>query len=428
MSNATAEAVLDTIQTKLAGVGADQVKLEMFNTIDELAREALRITPPTNTNADPETWLTTAQWTANYQPVLDGTLARLYAQLGKPWSSPDLSKVHQDRYGTLLQLARSDAAGSPATVYERLINNLRVQIPIARDSALQLEVYNTADKIRREAFWLAPLTDSNTDPSSWLSSDQWDNCYQALLHGALARLYSQTAKPWANDQQAQEHYKLYLQELDLVRGEQSTATPSTNFERLMDIARVRLPGARDNVINIELYMLVNDFLQRSNIWVDELTVSVTAGVTDYPISSISGAINRLMALVDADNRPIPCSLIVPTLYVPDYAIRLRDTPTSSATYTAAVSLMLDANSQPSDALPDWIVAKYRDGLEDGLLARMMMQQAKPYTNIKLAEYHGHKYMAAVAVARNEALHAYKFRGQGWAYPRNFFTSGKYRRM
>lgn len=194
---------------------------------------------------------------------------------------------------------------------------------------------------------------------------------------------------------------------------------SADFDILINSVRTRLPSALDAVVRLELQNVIKDFLNQSNALVDELSVSVVAGTKSYEVDSYNGVINRLMALVDADNRPISCYLNTPSSVSPFYTIELHDVPSNSNTYSAFVALTPDPNSRPEDSVPEWLIAKYREGLEDGVLMRMMLQPSKPYSNLKLAEYHGRKYRSVISQARNEALHAFKFRGQGWAYPRTF---------
>lgn len=196
---------------------------------------------------------------------------------------------------------------------------------------------------------------------------------------------------------------------------------SADFDILINSVRSRLPSALDAVVRLELQNVLKDFLNESSSYVDELPISIVANTTDYSIDSYNGVINRLMALVDASNQPVPCILVVPTTSTPNYVIRLRTAPSKSDTYTAYIALTPDPNTSPENSVPDWVFSRYREGLENGVLTRMMLQPSKPYSNLKLAEYHGHKYRRAISQARNEALHTFKFRGQGWAYPRSFFS-------
>ena len=415
MANATTNAILDNIRARLPGIPDDAAKLELFNTVDELAREALRTTAPTNVDAEPDTWLSSDLWVPNYAVVLEGTLARLYAQVNKPWFSGELAKVHSDRYMVLLGLARQEASGSPATVYDRLLANLRVQIPMARDAALRLEIYNTVDKIRREALRLAPLTGAETDPATWLPSDKWDDCYQAILHGALARFFSQTGNPWANPQMAAAQLQLFVTELELVRNE-AASSAAYEFDKIMDMARARLPGARDNLIKLEFVAVMAEFFQQSNCWREDITLKVIPGKTEYDLFPTQVAsIVRLLEVRDTNNLRISATM-------PEVGtLKLFSSPSQETTYTVTVALSIDApvDRDGMPVFPNWFLQKYSYDLLDGLCARMMSQLAKPYTQPQLAASHRRLFMSAINVARAEAMHEQTYQGQRWSFPQTF---------
>lgn len=203
---------------------------------------------------------------------------------------------------------------------------------------------------------------------------------------------------------------------------------SADFDILINSVRARLPSALDGVVRLELQNVLKDFLSESNLYVDSIPISILVGQTDYTVYSINGIINRLMTVTDSYNNPVPSSLVPPSLTVQDYRVRLGIKPSTATTYTAYLALTPDPSVPVDQSVPDWVIAKYREGFEDGILARMMTQPAKPYSNIKLADYHGRKYRRAITLARNEALHAYKFRGQGWGYPQGFVRSGQHQRI
>lgn len=415
MANATTNAILDNIRARLPGVTDDVAKLELFNTVDELAREALRVTAPSNVDAEPDTWLGADLWVPNYSVILEGTLARLYAQVNKPWFSGELAKVHSDRHLVLLGLARQEASGSPATAYDRLLANLRVQIPMARDAALRLEIYNTVDKIRREALRLAPLTGTETDPATWLPADKWDDCYQAILHGALSRLYSQTGNPWANPDMAGAQLQLFVTELELVRNETASSS-AREFEKLMDMARARLPGARDNLIKVEFLAVMAEFFQQSNCWREEINFKVVPSDKFYPIFPTQpAAIIRLIEVRNSSGGRIGATMPEPG------TIRLFNDPSQEEVYTAVVTLSIgdpvDRDGFP--VFPDWFMTKYSYDLLDGLCARMMSQLAKPYTQPQLAAVHRRNFMSAINVARAEAMHEQAYQTQNWKFPQTF---------
>lgn len=534
MANDYTNAILDTIQSKLSGVAVDQIKLELFNTCDELAREALRVSPPTNTSAEPDTWLAADQWAPNYQLLLDGTLARLYAQIGKPYANPELAKAHFDRYQIYIQLARSesssspstiyqrilfdlrkripvardadftaaifttankirvealalapladadttpanwltgkwnvayqavfrgalaelylqadrpwaqaeigaatyaqfeqelallraDASAAPATVYDRLLSTVRVQIPMIRDSAIALEAFNTADKIRREALRIAPLNEANTNPQNWFPAGKWDDCYQAMLHGTLARLFAQTERPWSNPAFAQTQYQLYVQELDLVRGEQARASSTGLITRLLDNLVVSLPGARDNIIKIELFNTLNDFFQGSNAWREDIEVAITPGVTSYELLPSGPAkIVQIMSVLDANNLPVRAQLGLIS-----GELELFETPSSNTNFTAQVALTVadpvDREGYP--VFPMWVLNLYMNGIISGVLSRMMAQPAKPYSNAQLAVFHTRAFNNTIANARIEGNRGFTYGTQKWRFPQQFNRRKTYR--
>jgi hypothetical protein len=51
-------ALMDVFRSRLPGAPDGLIKLELYNTVDEVAREALRTTHPDDVDADPATWLT----------------------------------------------------------------------------------------------------------------------------------------------------------------------------------------------------------------------------------------------------------------------------------------------------------------------------------------------------------------------------------
>ena len=132
---------------------------------------------------------------------------------------------------------------------------------------------------------------------------------------------------------------------------------SADFDILINSVRTRLPSALDAVVRLEMQNVMKEFLNESNAFIDELSVSVVSGTKNYQLDSYNGLINRLMTLVDIDNLPIPCELIPPTATVPFYSIRLQNVPSNAATYTAYVALTPDPNSRPEDSVPDWIISK-----------------------------------------------------------------------
>ena len=191
---------------------------------------------------------------------------------------------------------------------------------------------------------------------------------------------------------------------------------NADLRRLMDNLRVRLPGALDATTQLELFSTLNEFFQSTNLWTEDIDFSVTAGSQDYLLTPTSvSVINRLMGVVNSDARPIGGLMKTPgELY-------LVNVPNQDATYTAQVALTITdpVTRDGYPEFPDWVLNKYGTDILDGVLGRMMAQPAKPYSNERLAIYHGRRFETAQSKAKVEAQHRNVYRGQSWRFPQTF---------
>lgn len=409
---------MDEFRSRLAGAPDTLIQLELFNVADELAREALRTTPPTDVDADPATWLTSAQLIANYQTILNGTLSKMYAQTGKPWASADAAKVHGDRYAMYLDLSRAEAADSPSTIYNRILSNLRTIIPMARDATFKLEYYNIADKIRIEALRLDPLDATYTDPATYVPAPNMADAYQALLAGVLWRMYSQADKPWNNAEQAKIQFALYSDELERLRNLNSSA-PTNVYTRILDDARVNLPGARDELLCLALWRVLVEFLRDSNVWREEVDFDTAAGNTIYDVSpDTSATISSLVSVVTESGRGVACTMAEPGIIV------LKTEPSQTETLTATFALtpygIANTNKFPN-GVPQWIIEKYANDIVEGVTGTMMLQASKSYSNPAMGAYHARRFRDGIAQARSSQTHTNLYNAQSWAFPQQFAT-------
>lgn len=192
---------------------------------------------------------------------------------------------------------------------------------------------------------------------------------------------------------------------------------SLDVNRLMDSLRIRLPGAIDDTIRLELFAALNEFFQGSNIWREDIDIAVSAGVDRYDLFPTDRAkVVRLMGIVDDNELPTQAVFDLITT-----ELVLAQKPSKAGTYTAQVSLTVDdpVNSEGYPAFPAWVLALYQNEIIDGVLARMMSQPAKPYSNLQLASFHNKKFTGAIADARIEAQRRYVFGAQSWRFPQTF---------
>ena len=201
--------------------------------------------------------------------------------------------------------------------------------------------------------------------------------------------------------------------------------PNADMNRLMDNARFRLPGALDSAIQFELFAVLNEFFQETNIWYEDIAFDVTPTSDTYfenpsaytyeLIVLEGGTINRLLGMRDSGGFRQRGSM--PT---PGYVI-LANSPNQADTYTARVGKTITdpVTRDGYPVFPDWILNKYGNDILDGVLGRMMGQVAKPYASPQLAVVHLRNFKQAVGKAKAEAMHGNVYRGQNWTFPQSF---------
>jgi hypothetical protein len=199
---------------------------------------------------------------------------------------------------------------------------------------------------------------------------------------------------------------------------------SIDMNRLMDNARIKLPGALDGVLQMEMVNVLNEFFNGSNLWYEDIPFQVTPtsdsylenpAAWTYTIVPSQGQINRLMWVMTSESLPVPVGMPIPGELI------LGRQPSQADTYTARVALVLgdQTTREGYPDFPDWILSKYYPDLLDGILGAMMGQLAKPYSNPQLAQFHLRRFRSAISLAKVEAQHENVYRGQSWRFPQNF---------
>jgi len=199
---------------------------------------------------------------------------------------------------------------------------------------------------------------------------------------------------------------------------------NADMNRLIDHARIRLPGALDAAIQMELFSVMNEFFQSSNIWYEDIQFPVqptndsyldNPEAYTYDVIPSQGSITRLFGVVDSKGFSIKA--FMPTLG----QVILNFSPNTADTYTARVLLTVTdpVTREGYPEFPDWILNKYGNDILEGVLGRMMSQIAKPYTSTAGAQFHLKNFKQAVAQAKVEASHQNVYRGQNWRFPQTF---------
>jgi hypothetical protein len=193
--------------------------------------------------------------------------------------------------------------------------------------------------------------------------------------------------------------------------------------RLMDHCRVRLPGALDAAIQQEMFAALDQLLQASQLWYEDITFTANPTLDTYEqnpsaytytLTPTDGSIVRLLTVSDDEGNLQGATMpVIPDLilaYPPD---EVRD-------YTARVALTVvgsDADGYPE--LPNWIIQKYHSKILDGVLGRMMSQIAKPYSSAQMAVTHLRLFNSFVQRAKIEAQRENVYGSQRWFFPQSF---------
>jgi hypothetical protein len=190
-----------------------------------------------------------------------------------------------------------------------------------------------------------------------------------------------------------------------------------DWTRLMKTLTVRLPGALEDVIKLELFSIADEFLRVSQLWTEEIIVVTTEDETFYEIEAeaTTSKINRLINVKNADERLISATMAVIGELV------LTNEPPADESYTVTVALSIadptDTNNFPR--IPTWILEKYRETFLDGTLGRMMSIPAKPYSNERMSVYHLRRFRDGMAQARVDARHKNVDSANSWQFPRGW---------
>src|SRR6185295_13290970 len=197
--------------------------------------------------------------------------------------------------------------------------------------------------------------------------------------------------------------------------------PGGPFDRIFQDVRKDIPSVVDAVLRQEIFRVMDDFTQTTNIWQETLPVTIVPQVLTYTLPApAEGKVNRLMFVYDVNS---------PTRYWPMSGIMMRQPgvltlyrdPSTTATWACVVAKRT-YDPLNSDKFPDidsWIVEKYADTIGRGVIARLQWEPQKPYSNPLLAQQNQRAYISGRSLARVNDGYGNVFNTQNWRYPQNW---------
>lgn len=199
------------------------------------------------------------------------------------------------------------------------------------------------------------------------------------------------------------------------------AIAKQDYELLFNRVSVALTGASAAGIKAELFDVLSEFFTDSNCWLENISVPIFQDVTTYDLTPTEGKIIRLVAMYDDGGQPI--GALMPSIG----QIILSNSPNqpvSGLSYTATVAktVTLPTTKEMIPIGPDWVLPVWHVQILDGVLGRMMIQNAKSYTDKTQGLYHLKRFRDGIARARVATIRQNTLGSQAWRFPA-FFGHG-----
>lgn len=192
------------------------------------------------------------------------------------------------------------------------------------------------------------------------------------------------------------------------------------WELLLNQARIKLPGASDAGITAELYDVMREFFRDSNAWTEDIEFTPVAEQRDYHLTPLrEGQIIRLVGVWDSKGIPVPA-------FMHEFGeVRLLHEPQAAQSQQTNLfarvikNITLPTGRDNMPIAPYWTLGVYNVDILDGLLGKMMGQQAKSFSNGTMSTYHLRRFRTAIQLARTAAIRQNSVGAQEWAYPRGW---------
>jgi hypothetical protein len=210
------------------------------------------------------------------------------------------------------------------------------------------------------------------------------------------------------------------------------AIVKSDFEQLMNQARVKLVGASEAGLRGEFYDVLSEFFNDSSIWTEDVLVPTTPNTFEYPVSVPEGQIIRLVGVcqpavpLTPPAQTMPDPVFVPALMAEIGTLQLKYSPSTAVTYSATfvVNTALPTSRDDIPLAPSWVLPVWHVGILDGLLGKMMGSANKSYSNPTTSAYHLKRFRDAIARARISKLRANTNGAQAWRFPQAFRTGNQ----
>ena len=229
-------------------------------------------------------------------------------------------------------------------------------------------------------------------------------------------------------------------------------------DRLVQTLLVQVPGVTNDMLNIQMFNVIDEFLRRTNAWKEDADVDLEVGVPTYgmpvpagtslirvigvshngqPLVSAGAGITRqsigkltpeeIFPDGDTSYEPSETDLAAGTfsyaVYAPEYITTSVATDEEAVKYPLKVTMALSIGSTCLEfecgdwAIPEWMWDTYFQSWLDGTLSRLYAMPAKPWSSAVLGVYHGKKFRSTMAFHKQEAQRGFTYATPNWRFPR-----------
>jgi hypothetical protein len=232
----------------------------------------------------------------------------------------------------------------------------------------------------------------------------------------------------------------------------------------MQTLKVSVPGVTDELLNVYLFNVLDEFFRRTNAWQFRDEIELIENTYEYPFDVPGNTqVVRLLG-VEHNNVPIAptasigavqkaLGTIEPEMVFPDgdtqvhytqsdidsttnifsYAIyrpnyititglpdaEARRTPMRTVAAITLASSCLECADCGEWSVEDWMWDMFFDAWLNGMQSRLYGMPAKPWTNATLATYHGKRFRNKLAYHKQEAMRGFTYNTPTWRFPRGW---------
>jgi hypothetical protein len=230
-------------------------------------------------------------------------------------------------------------------------------------------------------------------------------------------------------------------------------------DRLMQTLRTQVPGATDDMLELQLFNVVDEFLRRTNTWQESQDIELN-GSGQYDLVLPSGAAFVRMLSASYNSTPVPSASGTSTaqaslgrlsyeqyfpdgdasfhpavtdidtsnifsyaVYRPDYIQIINEPTEQQPTYPFAIIMALTVSRSCLECdcgdwnLPEWMFDLFFEDWLNGVLGRMYGIPAKPWTSPTHAQFHLKKFRNKMAFRKQEAMRGLVYNVPAWRFPR-----------